>query len=365
MSDRESFIVWLSQFGLNGKKIEFLLSACECIDDINRVKGLDKVLKYDELDAMREKTSPMFVRNFFEILDKQNIVVLSKFLPNYPKKLENLKDNPTFLFCKGDLSLLDKPSIAIVGSRKPSNYGRIVCDEFAGTLARKGLVIVSGLAYGIDSISHRKALEVGGKTIAVLGGGFNHIYPSEHTSLADEISRKGLLVSEYFPSTEPSRYTFVERNRIIAGLCDGMLIPEASLTSGTRTTKEFATDYGKDLYAIPGSIKSETSGLPNKLISCGHARCVTSPDDILQDFYSLNPVSTGQEKHEQIGLDLQPENMSYEDKVILELLKSGEKNVEYLQENSGFDIKNLNRCLTLLEIRGLIRKLPGNFYSAI
>ena len=143
------------------------------------------------------------------------------------------------------------------------------------------------------------------------------------------------------------------RNRIIAGLCDGLLITEGSLSSGTRSTKDFALNYGKDVYAIPGSIKSSASDLPNKLIACGHAKCVLSAKDILEE-YNLKSVKK-----------VEVRQTSAQEDIILNLLADGEKDVAYLQENSGFDIKNLNSYLTLLEIRGIIRKLPGNFYAVV
>lgn len=356
MEETEKFYIWLSQFGLNNKKFEGVVEVCQSIEQFACAKGLDKIFKFDELEKMKEAASPIRVRTYFEGLEKQNITVLCKFLPNFPKKLKYLPDCPLFLFCKGDLSLLDMPSLSIVGARSPSNYGRIVTSDLAGQIAKKDIVIVSGLAYGVDSLSHKRALEVGGKTIAVLGGGFNHIYPSEHTSLAGEIAQKGLLVSEYPPHAEPTKYTFIERNRIIAGLGDGVLITEASLKSGTRTTKEFAFDYGKNIYAVPGSIKSELSDLPNKLISCGHAKCVTCAEDILCDYNIKNDIEKP---------PVQVKQLSAQEEILLDLLADGEKDFNFLQENSGFDVKNLKSYLTILEIRGIIKKLPDGSYAAV
>lgn len=356
MTDKEKFMIWLAGFNLTEKKFNEIVKLCNGVYDIfafGSIRGLDRVLKYEEVDAMRQMASPMAVQTYFDTLEKLNVKVLVKGLAGYPEKLAVLPDAPVALFCKGDVSLLQKFSIAIVGSRSPSNYGRIVTDEFASEIARSGAVVVSGLAYGVDSIAHEKTLEIGGKTIAVLGSGFNYIYPAEHTQLANEIAQKGLLISEYSPSFKATKYTFVARNRIIAGLCDGLLITEGSLSSGTRSTKDFALNYGKDVYAIPGSIKSSASDLPNKLIACGHAKCVLSAKDILEE-YNLKSVKK-----------VEVRQTSAQEDIILNLLADGEKDVAYLQENSGFDIKNLNSYLTLLEIRGIIRKLPGNFYAVV
>lgn len=356
MSDFERFLIWLAQFNLPQKKVDEVLSCCQSfkIEEFSKIQGLDKYFKFQELDGMRKQSEPMTVRNYFVALEKQNISVITPASDSYPEKLKNISSPPSALFCKGDISLLKEISIAIVGSRSPSNYGRIVTDEFAGELAKNGIVVVSGLAYGVDSIAHKKALEVGGKTIAVLGSGFNHIYPAEHTSLAEEIAKKGLLISEYCPSFQATRYSFVERNRIIAGLCNGVLITEAGIKSGTRSTKDFALDFGRDVFAVPGSIKSEKSELPNLLISCGHAKCVLGAKDILEEYKITSKPKVKVVK-----------NTSSQEDIILDLLANGEKDVTFLQENSGFDTKNLNTYLTLLEIRGLIKKLPGNFYTAL
>lgn len=356
MSEKEKFIIWLAQFNLSKKKIQEILELCNSYDisAISNVKGIDKLVKFQDLELMREQSLPSKVDAYFENLEKQNITVLTYISKFYPKKLASLPDSPAYLFCKGDISLLDKFAISIVGSRSPSNYGRIITDDFAGQLAKAGTVIISGLAYGVDSISHRKSLEVGGKTIAVLGGGFNHIYPSEHTDLANEIAKKGLLITEYAPSTVPARFTFVQRNRIIAGLGEGLLITEGNLKSGTRSTKDFALDYGKEVFAIPGSIKSSYSDLPNTLIACGHAKCVLKPQDILDEFDMVYTASKPK-----------VQQTTAQEDIILNLLADGEKDVEFLQENSGFDIKNLNSYLTMLEIRGIIKKLPGNFYTTV
>ncbi len=354
MKDIEKFLIWLAQFNLSQKKVDDILNLCHDYDILSfpKISGLDKIFKFQDLEDMRAKATSISISNYFDSLQRQNINVITGVSELYPQKLTGICNPPSALFCKGDLSLLDKFAISIVGARTPSNYGRIITDDFSGSLAKSGVVIISGLAYGIDSIAHKRALEVGGKTIAVLGSGFNHIYPTEHTNLADEIAQKELLISEYSPSTKPSKYSFVERNRIIAGLGDGVLIPEAGLKSGTRSTKDFALDFGRDVFAIPGAITNEKSELPNLLISCGHAKCVLSPKDILEEYnLKLKPKVS------------EVKQTSAQEDVILSLLADGEKDVAFLQENSGFDIKNLNSYLTLLEIRGIIRKLPGNFYA--
>ncbi len=284
-------------------------------------------------------------------LEEKNIQIILQDDENYPKSLINFDDAPYTLFAKGDLSLLNQDAIAVVGTRMPSNYGVYATNKIVEEVAKAGLVIISGLAYGVDSLSHKKCLEVGGKTIAVLGGGFDHIYPEPHTFLADEIAQKGLLLSEYPPSSKPTKYSFPKRNRIIAGLSKGVLITEAGIKSGTIHTKEFALEYGKDLFAVPGNINSAKSELPNSLIKSGQAECVLSGKDILE-YYG---VSSSKEKKIAITLN-------FEEQIIMDLLQDGEKDFDELAKKSNFSTNILNSCLTTLEIRGLIKKMPSKTF---
>ena len=270
---------------------------------------------------------------------------------NSPNRLKDLPAAPLLLYAKGDASLLNSDCFSIVGTRIPSNYGKFVTEKLARELAEAGLTIVSGLAYGVDSLSHRSALEVGGKTIAVLGGGLNHIYPEANTNLAEEIMKKGLVISEYPPFSPPTKYTFPLRNRIIAGLSLGTLITEASKKSGTIHTKDYTLDYGRDLFAVPGNINSSKSELPNELIRSSQAECVIEVDDILK-FYGFDGV-----KKEEKTVEV-----SFDEQTILNLLKDGEQDFDYLAQKSQLPTNILNSCLTTLEIRGLIRRMPSKTF---
>ena len=264
-----------------------------------------------------------------------------------------LEDCPEILYYMGDLSLANKPSLSIVGSRKPTAYGRMITEKLAKDTASAGVVIVSGLAYGVDSIAHRMCLEVGGKTIAVLGGGFDHIYPTDHIDLAREIAEKGLLLSEFRPKKSASKYNFPLRNRIIAGISDGTLITEASIKSGTIHTRDFALDYGKTVYAVPGNIDSENSQLPNDILRSGGVLVVSS-DDILFNYDKIEKKETDKKTKNFDTITLLPD-----EKVVVEILQKGMMSIDELTKIAGISAKNLNTCLTTLEINGLISRLPG------
>ena len=198
---------------------------------------------------------------------------------NYPKKLQNIYAPPVKLYVLGDEQILNKPSIAIVGCRQASDYGKKVAFRFAYELAKQGIVIVSGLARGIDTCGHLGAVKANGKTIAILGSGFGHIYPAENKELCKEIIQKGgAILTEYEPDSKPEKMHFPARNRLISGLSDGVLVVEAKRKSGTLITVEHALDQGKNVYAIPGNITSENSYGTNELIKEGAIPVTTIED---------------------------------------------------------------------------------------
>lgn len=354
MTQEEIFYTFLAQFDLTSSKINQILS---CMGDNLSLKSFckakfdEKVLSKSAYEKMCEFADENRVLNFKRNMESQDIVLINKFDDLYPSKLYPLDDSPFFLFCKGDLSLFESPTLAVVGSRKPSPYGRIVSERLVRDVADSGVTIISGLAYGVDSIAHRKCLEVGGKTIAVLGGGLNEIYPTQHEDLAREIAGKGLLVSEYSPCHKATKFTFPQRNRIIAGLSDGVLITEANFGSGTIHTRDFALDYGRNLYAVPGNIDSDLSALTNEIIKAGQGALVTEAKDILDDFHLSNNKT---QKAIQLSL---------EEQKIISLLEDGMKTADFLSKNCGLSTNLFNSCLTTLEIRGLIKRMVGGFIS--
>ena len=355
MNDLKCLIIFLSQFDLTNAKIGQIL---EELGNNQSIAGFKKsklvkngVLTKEAFDKMIEVANDGFVRTYLLNLQNRGINVVTKFDDDYPEKLFELYDAPYILFYMGDLNLVNQPSLAVVGSRKPTSYGKVITERFVRDIASTGVVIISGLAFGVDSIAHRVCLDTGGKTIAVLGGGFDHIYPQEHHNLAMEIAEKGLIISEFRPKKTATKYSFPQRNRIIAGLSDGVLITEASIKSGTIHTKEFALEYGKNIYAVPGNIDNINSELTNDIIKTCQAECVTKSDDILKD-YSL----TKSDKKEQISMF---EGVNEDEKILLNHLKNGMKSIDDLTKECKMSINIFNTCLTTLEIRVIIKRMPG------
>ncbi len=357
------FIVFLSQFDISNSKYNKVI---EYVDIKNPFKSFidcpgivtDKVLTGKQYTAMKEYASEENVDKYIEEMAERGIKVVTIYDEEYPSKLLNLPDAPNILYCKGNYDLMEKPALAVVGTREPSRYGILSTEMVVKDVAACGIVIVSGLAYGIDGVAHRKCLSVGGFTIAVLAGGFDNIFPSQHKGLADEIVEKGgLLVSEYRPKAVAQKYTFPIRNRIIAGLGDGVLISEAGMKSGTIYTKNYALEYGKNVYALPGQIDSKKSYLPNTIIKDGQASLVMSGCDILAD-YHININNQNNNLAKNSGYQL-----SVEEEKVCACLENGMKNIDDVAKITNLNINILNTCLTTLEINEIIRRLPGGMIA--
>lgn len=277
------------------------------------------------------------------------VTIYSKY---YPELLRNGVEPPFCLYCKGDIELLASDCIAIVGSRKITEYGKIITAEFAREFAHAKLTVVSGLAMGVDAIAHKTTIENGGKTIAVMAGGFKHIYPQSNYWLYQDICDKGLVITEYVPDAEPLAYNFPVRNRIIAGLSRGVLVTEAGAKSGALHTKNYALDSGREVFAVPGKITSPESEGTNGIIKQCQASLVTSPKDV---FDALN-----------INLDKKEEKVTQQlditTSTILNYILVEKKTFQEIADFTKLSTRELNNKLLEMQMEGLIIKLAGNSY---
>lgn len=273
----------------------------------------------------------------------------------YPSKLRDIPSPPKELFYMGTepSSWLDRPKVAIVGSRGVSAYGQQVTARLATELAERGVVIVSGLALGVDGIAHQACLQAGGITVAVLANGLDKIYPASHTQLALRVLEQGgTIISEYEAGTPGFKQNFIARNRIVAGLADALLITEATDRSGTLHTAKFALEQGRDVLAVPGNITSPNSVGTNNLIKSG-ATPVTSIDDIM---YVLDATHLPAEKVRRRG-------DTAEEQGVIDLLYGGVSDGHELLTRSDLPPVQFNQVLTMLEISGKIRALGNNQWS--
>ena len=363
MIDDELAIVWLDNFDFAtyAKKRDFLAlfdSPSEMLNISNMLAKKAKIQKMfadADCDVLFASLGKIFAQKVVEDLNKKGISFVTIYSATYPKTLKNLADAPFVLYYKGNFDLLSSDCIAVVGSRHITNYGKMATEKFVCSLCEAGLTIVSGLAMGVDTVAHTTTLDNHGKTIAVLANGLDTIYPASNTELAKRIlSEGGLLISEFRPQKSVESFMFPIRNRIIAGLSKGVLITEAQEKSGAMHTKNYALEYGRDVFLVPGSIFSAMSAGTNKLIVAGHGMPVLSGEDIL-NYYGISAKL--QEK--------KFENFSFEESKIVEALSSGEKTFQELVEKTSLDAKALNRSLTMLSIGGIIKKLAGNTYFLV
>ncbi|MEK7172162.1 MAG: DNA-processing protein DprA [Patescibacteria group bacterium] len=274
----------------------------------------------------------------------------------FPPLLKQTPDPPKCLFCLGQpLNPSDK-YFAIVGTRRPSPYGKQMAEDFAFTLAKSGFTIVSGLAYGIDAIAHEAALETGQKTIAVLGAGLNHITPHCNLDLAKRISNNGSIITEYEHDISPQAFTFPQRNRIIAGMSIATLVIEAPERSGALITARHALTYNRDIFALPGNINQDTSKGGNCLIRDSKAFLVTC----VQDIFDFMEFGFGEDKNQQqkIPLPLLEEN----EEKIYNLLKTSPLSIDQLATETNLPAFRISTFVSMLEIKGLI-KIEGSTIS--
>lgn len=275
---------------------------------------------------------------------------------NFLQIINTIVSKPKTLYFVGTLPqrTLGVKVVAVVGTRKPTSYGKEVTFDLAYKLAQKGIIIVSGLALGIDAIAHRAALEAGGTTIAVLANGLDTIYPQAHRQLAQRIiDSGGALISEYPPGTLARDFQFLARNRIVSGLSDAVVVTEAASRSGTLATVAYALEQNREVFAVPGNITSPMSVGPNRLIQQG-AHPATSAEDILQVIAPLLVTA-------QTTLNLGTNPMEI---LLIDLVKSGIRDGEALQLASKLTASDFSQTLTMLEIQGLIRGLGGNKWTS-
>ncbi|OGR80989.1 MAG: DNA protecting protein DprA [Elusimicrobia bacterium RIFCSPHIGHO2_01_FULL_64_10] len=288
--------------------------------------------------------------------------------PLYPGILLESSDPPPVLYCKGRLELLGRPSVAVVGTRRATDYGLAAAEAFSKELAAAGVTVVSGLAAGIDSAAHRAALDGPGGTLAVLGGGLARVYPRENVRLAEKIGERGLLVSEFSMSRGPERHHFPRRNRIIAGLSLGVLVAEAPEISGAMITARLAAEEGREVFALPGPYRSQRSAGPHRLIREG-ASLVRSVDDILKEIFSLlNRFHPGVMIHlagpaGPAGGAGAPAAFAPEEAAVLEGLDHAPVHIDRIASRSRMGPGEISRALLELEMKGAVRAMPGKMYA--
>lgn len=292
----------------------------------------------------------------WERIEAQGIKILTWQDEAYPQRLKEIDQPPPVLYIRGEYLPDDLFAVAIVGTRRVTPYGRQITEELSSFLAANGLTVISGLARGVDAIAHQSALKAGGRSIAVLGSGVDKIYPPEHRGLAEQMMKRGAIVSDYAPGTPPDASNFPPRNRIISGLSLAVVVIEAGETSGALITAEFAAEQGREVFAVPGSILAPQSKGTNKLIQKG-ALPLLSVNDLMQ---ALDITRVGKQK---AARRIMPGDAT--EAKLLSVLGSEPLHVDAIRNQAELPIEKVSAALALMELKGMVRQVGGMNYVAV
>lgn len=330
------------------------------ISTITRIEGFGSRIA-EELARHRESEEQTAAE--LQLCEQHGVRVICQADEEYPPTLTKLPDPPICLYVKGQLTRQDILAVAVVGSRRPSQYGREQAGRFGYLLAQAGITVVSGLARGVDAASHRGALTAGGRTIAVLGNGLASIYPPENAELAEQVVQYGALLSELPMTAEPDPGHFPMRNRIIAGVAHGVLVVEGTKKSGALITARLATEYNREVFAVPGRVDVPTSEAPNGLIQRGEAKLVTCLEDILDELGEVwKPLKLAGQQ--ELPFEPQPAALQLEpiEQRIFDAMTTEPRTLDEICEQSQLPAGQVASVLTLLQLKGAIKQLPGGFF---
>ncbi len=354
MTDSE-LLFWLSRSGLSVKKQIELIRIADGLPQLQRTFDSNPVIKEflkDKYEHMKRMLESEALKDILCRLSQDGIGVITRLNPLFPESLAQTEVNaPLAMYYRGNLQLLNTPCIAVVGTRAVTRYGKAMTEKFVEGLVKGGFTIVSGLATGVDGIAHQAALACGGNTIAVLGSGINVVTPAAHAKLYDEILQKGgLILSEYKPNDNATKYTFPERNRLISGLCKGVLVVEAGEKSGALHTADFALEQGRDVFAVPGNLDSSRSKGTNNLLYNG-AQFVRCGEDICS-FYGIEIAK--KERNDR--------KLDEKSNILYQLILDGEKSIDELIEQSQLSPSEVFPILIQLELDGWIARSGNDSY---
>ncbi|MFA6232554.1 MAG: DNA-processing protein DprA [Bacteroidota bacterium] len=326
--------------------------------EFRRVEGISTALSTRIRQALREEQQSgaieRTVETSRELCEQHHITFVTFPDPAYPQILRSIYDPPLFLFMKGKIIEQDSRSVAVVGTRSPSDYGRQVTEHFCRHFAEEGVTVVSGLAMGIDTVAHRSCLHAGGRTLAVLGSGLLHVYPAVNRGLAASISEHGCVMSELLLDAKPDAQNFPRRNRIISGLSRCLIVTESDARGGAMITANIALDQNRELFAVPGSIFNSRSAGPHRLLKECMAQLATSPEQVLADVASL---ARGTSMPPLPALQL-----SLIEQRIHDLLTDNPTHIDEVAVECGLSLPSLLVELLQMELNGIVRQLPGKYF---
>ena len=368
LREREFFIALANIKGINFTTAKALIEkygSAEAVFSTDTLSLPDEEGEEQEIEIFKKTSQEellSFAQKEIEFIEKYNINPISFCCYNYPNRLLNCIDAPILIYSKGNIDFNSAKYVSIVGTRHATEYGRDWCEKFVRELVEMfpDVVIVSGLAYGIDICAHRAALECGAKTVAVLGNPLNCIYPSTHRHTAEKIINNGALISEYSSQSPTLKVNFVARNRIVAGMSDATIIVESKEKGGSLITAALASDYSREVFALPGDINRETSKGCNNLIRDNKAQLITSAKE-MADILGWECLMSSK----RIQNTLFPDFDETEQIIIDIIVEKKEIDINSLSQISGITTSKLLSSLMGLEFKGAIKSYPGNRYKIV
>lgn len=347
---------------VNGKKLINYCGSAEAVFSTSRksllaIPGIGQATVNSILNQQVLKRAEQEIK----FLEKYHIRSLFYTDPDYPQRLLNCYDHPLMLFYKGSANLNTSRVISFVGTRRATEYGRMHCKSILEGLKQKDILLISGLAYGIDGCAHRQAIDLEIPTVGVLGHGLDRIYPAQHKHLAQSmIEAKGGLLTEFFSNTNPDRENFPKRNRIVAGMSDAVVVIESDIKGGALITAELANSYNRDVFALPGRVDDPYSRGCNFIIKTNKAALIQTADDIA---YIMGWDDRQRRKKQQTELFVK---LSEEEKSLINLIREkGEMSIDQLVIRSQMNPSKVASALLNMEFAGLIQSLPGKQYKAL
>ncbi|MBK8521701.1 MAG: DNA-processing protein DprA [Ferruginibacter sp.] len=323
--------------------------------ELDHLEGIGTV----RAKSIKDFTDFSIAEEEIKFIEKYKITPLFINAENYPKRLLNCYDSPPVLYYRGNAGLNTSRIISVVGTRNNSDYGKNVCEKFIEDLLAENILVVSGLAFGIDTIAHKAALKNNLQTIAVLAHGLDRIYPPQNKTLAKHITEQGGLLTEFISNTNPDKQNFPKRNRIVAGMCDAVIVIESSKKGGSLITAELGNGYNKDVFAIPGRINDSKSEGCNYLIKNNKAALINSAQDFLEMMNWIPGPKATAKKQRELFIELTPD-----EKIVVDILQQRESiQIDELYFKSGLSSSAVATALLMLEMQNVIIALPGKLYK--
>lgn len=356
----EALVALLQVPGIGSARVRALVSHFKSVHAVAAaplaalcdVPGIDRTLAH----AIKACEAHEFARRQLDLAQQRGCALITFWDDEYPALLKKISDPPVLFYLKGGLQAADQNAIAVVGTRAPTQYGKMATEKIVADLVARGITIVSGLARGVDTTAHHAVVRSGGRTLAVLGSGLDVVYPAENRNLLEDIARNGAVISEFPFGAKPDAMNFPRRNRIISGLSLGVIVIEAGRESGALITANFALDQNREVFAVPGSIFSPKSAGPHQLLKEG-AKLIQNADDILEELNSQLELFSPRSAAPDRSLTLEQDSRS-----VYDLISHEPSHIDALSRKVRLPAPQLMAILLDLELQGIIKQLPGKFF---